>query len=112
VAWGRRQIGWRCHIGGRRQPLWRPKKYHFRFKFFQGFICKISFQKGPKYKNFSEVTGLMPLATTSNFFLHITRILRLLEGPKMNIFFTNNIYVATFLKLRFFYVEHIIFLTL
>ena len=51
----------------------------------------------------AEVTGLipLPLAATSNFFLHITRILRLLEGPKINIFSPNNIYVVTFLVTPF-----------
>ena len=53
VARARRQCGWRRYVGVRRQPLWRPKKDHFRFKFFQGSICKISFQKGPNCKNFS-----------------------------------------------------------
>ena len=53
VARARRQCGWRRHVGVRRQPLWRPKKDHFRFKFFQESIYKISFQKGSKCKNFS-----------------------------------------------------------
>ena len=34
------------------------KKNHFRFKFFHESICKISFQKIPKYKNFSTVVSI------------------------------------------------------